>query len=324
MPETYLVRQLLFHIRALRFLGPQWSTIDAILCHPMSVLWLLPLRFVRALSGSSRPAIVMDTRTVAMTLATRKDRVRALFYKLAHWLANQWADGQTAITWRMAQVVGIPSQQLWGIWPSGVDGDLFAPAQAARRWPTPQEPIRIIYVGVFYAERSLLPLCQAVERANAEGMAFVLSLVGDGPQRVDLEAFAQQTEGRVQVLPPVPHEKVPDVLAQAHLGALPFPDEEKFRVSSPIKLFEYMAAGLPIMATRIVCHTDVVGDKDYAFWAENATVDGLLAALRLVWSDRASLPQKARESAAAAQAWTWQESARKLKVALECGIGTCP
>ena len=71
MPETYVVRQLLFHLRVLRFLGPQWGTIDVILCHPMSVLWLLPLRLVRALTGSSRPVIVMDTRTVAMTLATR-------------------------------------------------------------------------------------------------------------------------------------------------------------------------------------------------------------------------------------------------------------
>ena len=40
-----------------------------------------------------------------------------------------------------------------------------------------------------------------------------------------------------------PHDQIPEVLARAHVGVLPFPDEEKFRVSSPIKLFEYMAAG---------------------------------------------------------------------------------
>ena len=41
-----------------------------------------------------------------------------------------------------------------------------------------------------------------------------------------------------------------------------------FGVSSPIKLFEYLAAGLPILATRIDCHTNVVGNADCAVWLD--------------------------------------------------------
>jgi glycosyltransferase involved in cell wall biosynthesis len=122
------------------------------------------------------------------------------------------------------------------------------------------------------------------------------------------------------VLPPVPHSEVPGLLAQAHIGVLPFPDEEKFRVSSPIKLFEYMASGLVILATRIVCHTDVVGSGAYVVWAEDASIEGLLAALRSAWAQRDTLEQMGSRAADDAAAWTWYESARKLRVALEVGL----
>jgi glycosyltransferase involved in cell wall biosynthesis len=110
------------------------------------------------------------------------------------------------------------------------------------------------------------------------------------------------------------------MLAKAHVGVLPFPDEEKFQVSSPIKLFEYMAAGLPVLATRIACHTDVAGDGGYVFWAEQASVTGLHAALCLVWQNRDSLRSMGSQAAIASRAWTWHESARKLRAALERGV----
>ena len=110
------------------------------------------------------------------------------------------------------------------------------------------------------------------------------------------------------------------MLASAHVGALPFPDEEKYRVSSPIKLFEYMGAGMPILATRIVCHTDVIGAGDYVFWAEDAGVDGLLNALRQVWQKRSSLAVMGEKSLGAASDWTYKASAGRLNNALQHGF----
>jgi glycosyltransferase involved in cell wall biosynthesis len=219
----------------------------------------------------------------------------------------------------MAKAVSVPEEKLWGVWPSGVDLEQFAPGQVARRWPLTSEPVHLIYVGLLNHERNLMALCQAVEDAHTEGMAFTLSLVGKGTEQEALQEFARQTETRVRVLAPVPHKEIPQLLAQAHIGVLPFPDGEEFQVSSPVKLFEYMASGLPVLATRIACHTDVLADGDYTFWAEEAGSEGLLAALRLAWDARATLPQMGCRSAGAAQAWTWQESAGKLRDAMEHG-----
>jgi glycosyltransferase involved in cell wall biosynthesis len=323
MPPVYLLRQVVFHISLLDFVLRHGKTIDAVLFHQISAPWLLPLRLWRRLTGRQHPLLVMDTRTVPMehkAKASLKDHLRAFFYTMSNWLANHFVDGQTAITRRMAEVVHIPAHHLWGVWPSAVNVERFAPAQAVRRWPDEGEPVHIIYIGVLSYERNIIEFCQAVEQANAEGMTFRVSLIGSGTARHDLEELAARTAGRVQVVPPVPHSEVPGLLAQAHVGVLPFPDEEKFRVSSPIKLFEYMASGLAVLATRIVCHTDVVGNGDNVIWAEDASVEGLLAALRRTWQARAVLRDMGQRSAEAAQNHTWRESADKLKAALEYGI----
>jgi glycosyltransferase involved in cell wall biosynthesis len=165
-------------------------------------------------------------------------------------------------------------------------------------------------------------MCQAVEKANGDHMKFKFSLYGEGSARADLVAFSQQTEGRVTVFSPVPHDQIPEVLAQAHVGvtALFSADEDLFKASSPIKLFEYMATGMPIFATRISCHTDVIGDCSCAFWAENSTVEGLTAALRELWDDGCSLANRGCMAAGLVQGYTWAASAKKLANALEYGL----
>lgn len=322
-PEIYLLRQLIFHARVFSFILQRVDTFDAILFHSMSAPWLLPLRIVRLLRNRQLPALVMDTRTLEMSHEGKegwKDRLRRQFHLFVEKLTNDWADGRLAITQRMADAVGIPQEKLWGIWPSGVDQELFYPALATRKWPLKGESIHLVYIGVLNYERNLMKLCQAVEKANSEGLSLRLSLVGKGTELADLESFASQTNGRIQVLPPVQHSQVPDILAQAHIGVLPFPDEEKFRVSSPIKLFEYMATGLPVLATRIVCHTDVIGDNNFAFWAEQSDEASLLAALHLIVDNLDRLSEMGYQSALASRDWTWRESARKLKTALENGL----
>jgi glycosyltransferase involved in cell wall biosynthesis len=118
----------------------------------------------------------------------------------------------------------------------------------------------------------------------------------------------------------VSHDQVPKCLSQAHVGVLPFPDEVKFRVSSPIKLFEYMAAGLPIMATRILCHTEVIGNDDYVFWAERSDDLGLYEALQQIWNKRERLREMSWPAIFAANDWSMLASAKKLKTAIEQGL----
>lgn len=324
-PEIYLLRQFIFHSRVLSYVFRQLDSTDVIIFHSLSAPWMLLLALLLHFQKRRLPALVMDTRTVDMAPKSRgrwKDNIRRNYHAFVEKSINRWVDGRLAITHRMAEYVKIPPEKLWGVWPSGVNAEMFKPAQAARSWPQHGEPIQLVYIGVLNYERNLMNLSSAVVRANAEGMPIVLSLVGDGNQKDELEIFAGKNNSCVHVLPRVDHTQIPAVLSKAHIGVLPFPDEEKFQVSSPIKLFEYMASGLPILATRITCHTDVIGDGNYVIWIEGSNEEELLAALRQVWKKSGELCEMGGRAALASKYWTWSESAKKLKLALETGLQT--
>jgi glycosyltransferase involved in cell wall biosynthesis len=316
-PETYFVGRMLFHLRLLRYLLPRLAQFDCILFHPISAMWLFPLRLL----GRRCPLLVMDSRDLLdFNTRTLKARLRNKWERFTYWLAQYFAHGQTAITPRLAQLVGIAPEQLWGIWPSGVDPEAFAVSREGRHWPAADEPIQLVYVGVFLEQRNLLALARAVRRANDEGMKFVLSLFGDGPYRPALEAYASEGND-VVVERPIPYEQIPAMLNQAHIGvtSLPPSHDRKYEASSPLKLFEYMAAGLPVLSTRNLCHTDVVQDGRYAFWADEPSEEALLAALRRAWAVRDHLDELGREAYRGVHEWTWAASARKLFKALEEG-----
>jgi glycosyltransferase involved in cell wall biosynthesis len=318
--EVYFLRQLVFHLRLLKEIQRQWSRVDIILFHQTSAPWIFPLRLIRALNHQERPLFILDIRSLHMPPKGNQswqNWLREEFNKFINKSSNCWVDGYLAITQRMAEVVKIPPKKLLGVWPSGVNLGQFSVARNSRIWPLRGEAIHIIYIGSLDYERNLMTLCRAVEQANLEGLNFKLTLVGESTDKEDLERFSASTNNRIVIQKPVPHERIPEILSQAHIGALPFPNEEKFKVSSPIKLFEYMAAGLSIVATKIACHTDVIGDGKYVFWAEQADLVGLTTTLRLVWEKRDSLSEMGDQAFAAIKDWTWYESANKMKNALE-------
>ncbi len=320
--NVYLIRQVSYHLNIIRYILQNWKQIDVILFHHVSLPWLLPLRLLNMYRRPS-PIFVMDTRTVPMESvgkATLKDRVRGEFYFLMNILANRLTDGQTAITQRMADLLNIPREKLWGTWPSGVNAEMFSAASKERQWSGSHDPINIIYIGSLSHERNLTTLCEAIIDANQAGMRFKLFLYGEGTAKKDLQAFADKYPELITVFNKVNHNQIPTVLSDAHVGVLPFPDEDKYRVSSPIKLFEYMGAGMPILATQIVCHTDVVGSGDYVFWAESADVKGIFDALQKIWYARSSLAAMGEKSLNAANNWTYKTSAKKLSNALQYGL----
>lgn len=319
-PNTFIIKHFFYHVRALKYVLDRWNKTSVVFFQTISTLWIILLRLVGLLKQGKSPLFVMDIRTMQMEKRALKDKLRGQFALMMGALANQFADGQTTITRRMAEALRVPKKKLWGTWPSGVDVDVFSPAIESREWPQNTDPIQLVYIGTLAPGRDLMPLCHAVEKANQEGMCFELSLVGDGEDCENLAAFAAHTAGKVRLLGRLPHDQMSAILANMHIGALPFPDRQEFRVSSPIKLFEYMAAGMPIFATRISCHTDVIGDCSCVFWAENSTVESLTAALRDVWNDRQSLASRGILAAKLAQDYTWAASAKKLADALEYGL----
>ena len=184
-----------------------------------------------------------------------------------------------------------------------VNGD-FTEREPATRAPT------IIHVGSFKPWHSLDLLVDAfalvVERLpNAE-----LILVGDGELRADIEARVASLglTDRGQFTGSVPHQQVAEWLARADVAVMAHKPtkEANASVGTPLKLMEYMAAGMAIVAPDLPNIAAIVTDSDTACLYPSG--DRIALANSLLWlltdnEERDRLGASAHLKARASHSW---------------------
>lgn len=141
-----------------------------------------------------------------------------------------------------------------------------------------------------------------------------LLIVGDGPERPNLAALAQRLGlgGAVAFAGAVPPAEVPLHLARMHVGLAPYAASEAFYFS-PLKLYEYMAAGLPVVASRVGHLPDAVAHGQTGLLTppqDPAALAAALAQLAATPDLRAKLGAAARKHVLAHH--TWQGVAARL------------
>lgn len=112
------------------------------------------------------------------------------------------------------------------------------------------------YTGAHGLANHLDTVLEAAGRLKELGEARIhLLLVGDGPEKDRLVRTAvNRGLDNVTFLPPVAKSSIPAILRRVHVGLLPLKDSPVFRWGiSPNKLYDYMAAALPVI---LLCDTD--------------------------------------------------------------------
>lgn len=140
---------------------------------------------------------------------------------------------------------------------NGVDAARFRPDIP----PTAPSPgaFTVGFSGSMKPWHGLDALIEAFARLHARAPATRLLLVGDGPARAALEAAAsaRALAGAVHVTGAVPPSEVPGLLTSMDAAVAPYPETERFYFS-PLKVYEYMAAGRAVVASRVGQLTDLV------------------------------------------------------------------
>jgi glycosyltransferase involved in cell wall biosynthesis len=120
------------------------------------------------------------------------------------------------------------------------------------------DPSRIwcVFAGAFRAWHGAARLTAALAELHRRGdTRFGGLLIGDGPERAAAERAAAGVPDIV-FTGAVPHADLPSCLAAADIGVAPFeiarhPPLQLGFFWSPLKVFEYMASGLPVVAPRL-------------------------------------------------------------------------
>jgi colanic acid/amylovoran biosynthesis glycosyltransferase len=201
-------------------------------------------------------------------------------------------------------------------WPSlqlvrtGVDPELFRPDGAS------PAPGRVLTVARLVPGKGIDVLLEALALLDRRGRAAELDVVGDGPDRDRLAARirALGLERRARLHGAASQERVRELLGGAAAFCLP-----SFSEGVPVVLMEAMAAGVPVVATRITGVPELVEDGRSGVLVPPGRADLLADALeRLLNAPEADRDAMAAAGRARVEAeFTPQRGARRLMELLD-------
>lgn len=225
---------------------------------------------------------------------------RRIVYHAAHALAN--SDGLRDLAQK-----AFPKRQI-GLLFNSVDSRVYCPPPGGRAGRT--GPLRLFFAGRLTTQKGLDVLLRALARAATPRDGWVLEVAGTGPRLEEFKALAAELglADRVTFHGFMGRDAVRDGYQRADVFTFPSRYE-----GMPCAVLEAMAAGLPILGTRIMGTEQLVEEGRNGLLVESEDVDALARAFDTMASDRAGLLRMGEESRRLALGnWTWQARALEL------------
>jgi len=260
----------------------------------------------------------MDIRTVPVEVHSFKRRVeRRLLWKLAIAWLSRFASSYSFITKPLKGAV----EEEFGfcfndfvLWQSGVNTSLFRPSDT-KVFRGDAGELRIIYHGSISRNRGLDRVIEAISLLPDDVKCSVhFTIIGAGAYGDHLKRLVRDKtlDEQVTFKGLMPYESMPEELHKADFGIYPLPDRPEWNVSSPLKVFEYMACAKPVILTPIPAHKDIVADQRFVVWSKGDGVLDLRDAIMEAFRNRATLLKEAEYAPVVAKEYDWKIQSAKL------------
>lgn len=258
------------------------------------ILWLNPHSAVHMVGRMDERAVIYDV-TDDWTHFQQKKAVTCLTREQDRDLAAR-ADTVIVCSHALLETRREYSKRIELI-PNGVDVEHYSSVTERPhdgRWKTPV----FGYTGSVHPQRVDVELVCALAQAFPYG-----SVVLVGPNMLDQAAHARLADlSNVHLVGAIPYAQIPDTMTQFDVCIVPHVESAFTESLNPIKLWEYLASGKPIVSTN------VAGFRDYPQHVEIASGDEFVRACERVLEaakDEAKASQKceARRHEASGHSW---------------------
>jgi glycosyltransferase involved in cell wall biosynthesis len=121
--------------------------------------------------------------------------------------------------------------------------------------------LRLVYVGRLSSDRGILTYVELLRRIRAAGIPARLILAGvfsPPSEQATFQASIAGMEGALDVLGWLSYEEIPSLLQSCDIGLCVLHPVERYIKALPVKLFEYMACGLPVIVSNFPAVAGIV------------------------------------------------------------------
>jgi len=301
----------------------------------------------RHITPGGAGTVITRTRGIPLVLEVNSPHVEELIWRmdirspilrraLRAWVDWQFRACRLAVAPR-ANIVPACARDRVAVRGWGVDADRFRPeaadtpaAVAFRSRHDLAGRVSVLFAGSFRAWHGARDLPEIARRALARAPEIKLVLVGEGDLLTDVRAEVQALglSKDVAVAGSVPHDEMPAVVASCAIGIAPYDTDAYAPLArfgffwSPLKIFEYMACGLPVVLFGYEGLREHVGESERGLAVTPRDLDAFAGAIAMLARDAASrrgMGERARDYVL--REHTWRDHVAWLDARLQEAAG---
>ncbi len=288
-------------------------------------LWIQTFTFVRNLQRAFRtwnPDVVYSRELYVFLLPMPGMRIWESHALHHGWIAKRVLrslDGVVTLTSSSREgleKLGIATEDIF-VEPDAVDPMLFEyqvdRATARAKLGIQDSEALCLYTGKFLTmgmPKGLDEAIMAIRKLRAQGRRIRLLAVGGTKE--ELERYRKDAEDGIELMGHQPQRELGAFYAAADVLLMPFPWTEHYAYyMSPLKLFEYLWSGIPMIVTDLPSVRDIV-DERMTWFAKPGDTDSLAEMILAVIDNPAEAHRRADTAKLVAKKYTWFERAGRI------------
>jgi glycosyltransferase involved in cell wall biosynthesis len=195
--------------------------------------------------------------------------------------------------------------------------------QCRRRLNLPINRRIALYAGLSFHDKGLHLVFATARHLPADCMIVVVGAEPDRATRLNALRDDLGLHDRLLIAPRVPHHRVAEYLRAADVGLLLYPPTRYLsEFSSPLKLVEYLACGLPIVATDLPALRELVADGETGIFVPYDDVVAIAGRLVDILHDDLALQRLSAGAAASGERYSYAQRARRIEAAISHALQT--
>ncbi|WAM32932.1 glycosyltransferase family 4 protein [Caldicellulosiruptor morganii] len=173
------------------------------------------------------------------------------------------------------------------------------------------DTINLVYIGNVSYHRGITHLILAVNQLLQ--LNIKLDIIGPAESAEYFEEIKKFENEKIKIWGRVPKGYIPEILKNAHVGFVTLLPLRRYKTSLPLKLFEYMAAGMPVIASNFELWKEIIEGSDCGITIDPTDVMQIKEAILYFYENRDEIIKKGQNGYKAfSEIYNWSKEEKKL------------